>query len=521
MVDRATIDRARDDLATFARLIGCPLADWQAASLQLQARTTYIVGPRQSGKSRSVAVLAVHRAFRDPGHRVLIVSASELGAKRLLATVADLVRSSPLLSGDVVDEHASLLRLSTGSEIRSVPASEKAIRGWSIDTLILDEAVELTDSIIDAALPTTAARPNARIVYTSTAGAPVGRAYETFMAGMGSGSLIRSFTWALRDADWITDEAVELARLTMPPWRFEAEYEGRWVGSIDALFSPDLLARASVDVQLPQLADLRGAARGLAGCDWAWTNDSTAVAAIYRLPTDGQALEPVFVVWPARVFAVGTEFRDCVREIVRSPAWWRSLAHETNGVGAGPAQDLRAARREHPWWAERVQRLNPVHTSWACKADALGRMRVLAERGQLVFQRDERFMRELASIRVEHRQRSVGIEAAAGGHDDLVDAAWIASCPYQRRSASGDRSGPWRNLLGELVRSEGPETGLPESARDGAVVETGDGLRVLRRPWLQSVHGPELTAPDGLDAAADRTDRLRSLLSAELAGSIR
>jgi hypothetical protein len=55
--------RARRDLAYFSKLVGWPLAKWQAEALALKARVTYVLGPRQSGKSRSVAVLAAHRAF--------------------------------------------------------------------------------------------------------------------------------------------------------------------------------------------------------------------------------------------------------------------------------------------------------------------------------------------------------------------------------------------------------------------------------------------------------------------------
>jgi hypothetical protein len=54
--------------------------------------------------------------------------------------IAELVVNSPVLSASVVVGQSSLSRLTNGSTIRSVPASVKAIRGWSIDTLIFDEA---------------------------------------------------------------------------------------------------------------------------------------------------------------------------------------------------------------------------------------------------------------------------------------------------------------------------------------------------------------------------------------------
>ena len=45
---RRDVDKSRDDLAAFSKLVGWPLARWQAASLRLEARTTYVVGPRES-----------------------------------------------------------------------------------------------------------------------------------------------------------------------------------------------------------------------------------------------------------------------------------------------------------------------------------------------------------------------------------------------------------------------------------------------------------------------------------------
>jgi hypothetical protein len=509
MLRKPDLDRARRDLAYFAKLVGTPLAKWQAESLGLESRVTYIIGARQSGKSRSVAVLAAWWAFREPDQHVLVISAGELGSKRLLAMVAQLVASSPLLAASVVDEQTGLLRLTNRSTVRSVAASSRAIRGWSIDLLILDEATELTDEIIDVALPTAAARPDARIVFASTGGAPVGRAYETYMAGLDPRSkTVRSFKWALRDARWISKAAIEHERNTMPPWRFQAEYLGEWAGSVDSLFPPDLLKRASADLDLPALDELRGPARLLGGVDWADTGpDQTAVVAIARVAARGEVEGPVFVAWPARVYEIGTEATAAAREIATSPARWRCLGWEAVGIGTAAGQVLRDELRRidradrhlfvhgggHPLdFDAATRRINRIKVTWEVKADAYGTLKLLAERGQLVFARQEQFMRQLATIKVEHRQFSVGIEAPTGGHDDLADAAYIAATPY-REEASGER----RVLLGRLARRHLPEPTLPEPDE---WIEAGD-LLLPKRPDLISVDGAEVTP-----ARRDRPD---------------
>jgi len=519
---RRDVDRSRDDLAAFAKLVGWPLAKWQAASLRLEARTSYIVGPRQSGKSRSAALVAAWRAFREPDHAVLIVSASELGAKRLLATIADLVTSSPVLSASVIDEQASLIRLTNGSTIRSVPASVKAIRGWSIDTLIFDEATELGDEIIDLATPTTAARADARVVFLSTAGAPVGRAYETFMAGLGGSDLVRSHSWRLKDAKWISRAAIQHAKLTLPSWRFQAEYESEWLGSVDALFPPDLLRRCTASLELPELESLRGPARLLGGIDWADAGqDQTALVAMARVPARGNVHGPTYVAWLARLYEPGTEVTAVAREIAHAPARWTVLSPEVNGLGAGAAQVLRDEIRKRREGIEQMARIrgddlleiampvskwNATTTTWERKADALGRLRGLAERGKLILARSGRggedFMRQLAIVRVEHRQHSVAIEAPTpSARDDAVDALYLASGSYSLRSHREPL-----NCLAQYAERHLPE---PELSL-GETVEVGD-LEVERQPHLLSVAGPEVTRPPGSEPRDPRDEALAEI----------
>ena len=198
------LERAREDLGAFSEAIGQPLAPWQTQALALQRRTTTLVAPRQSGKSRSLAVLALHRAFRRPGQLVLIVSAGEDAARRLLASAARMAFGSRLLAGSVVDETAALLTLSNGTQIRSVPASERQVRGWTADLLLVDEAALVDERLLlEAAIPTTAARPDARIVLAGSPGAAEGAFYGFFVAGERGSEHVASYRWELTNATWI------------------------------------------------------------------------------------------------------------------------------------------------------------------------------------------------------------------------------------------------------------------------------------------------------------------------------
>ena len=193
--------RLRRDLRAFSEAIRWALAEWQAESLKLTRRTTTIVAPRQVGKSRALGVLALWWAVRTADQRVLVVSAGEDASRRLLVEAAMVATRSPLLAGSVVDENAGRLALSNGSEVRSVPASERAVHGWSVDLLLVDAAAQLDDDLLlGAAVPTTAARPDARSGYRP---APRGRRDGDPAAGGG----VARVQWARRGADLMQTSA--------------------------------------------------------------------------------------------------------------------------------------------------------------------------------------------------------------------------------------------------------------------------------------------------------------------------
>jgi hypothetical protein len=116
-IRRQDVAEARDSLAAFARLIGWPMEDWQSGALTLEKRQTVLISPRQAGKSRSLSVLALWWAFRKPGQMILVLSAGDVAASRLLRTMRQ-AAVHPLLASSVVDETQHRLILDNGSEFR-------------------------------------------------------------------------------------------------------------------------------------------------------------------------------------------------------------------------------------------------------------------------------------------------------------------------------------------------------------------------------------------------------------------
>lgn len=467
-------EAARRDLGAFADLAGRPLTPAQSDALLLETRVTVIVAPRQSGKSRSLAVLGLWSAFRRGGTRVLIVSAGEEAAKRLLAEVRSIVTGSPLLRGSVVDETAGLITLSNGSEIRSVPASERQVRGWTVDLLLIDEAALVPDDLIlGAAFPTTAARPDARIVLASSATTATGAFFDHVALGRQGAEHVRAFAWALADAPWISPSAIAAARESMTPTRFAAEYEGVFASGADALFPRALLDRVTADYVLPGLHGL-GANAGMAGVDWGATTDRSALCAVSRV----QSPAGLFVVACAHAWRSGEPLDGpggVIGQIADLPAAFELVSMETNGLGFPLAQALARRLRDRG----RTPQLAFVHTTADLKSATYGALRMVLEQGRLVLPASATgLLRELLLLRVALTQQGGERIEAGVGHDDLADALMLALGPYQ------DAGGRWRSRLGDAAEREGAPTSIDVTEH---TVETGGGLLLPREPVLSRV----------------------------------
>ncbi len=500
-------DLARRNVLAFAELAGWPMTRWQALALTLRKRITAIVAPRQSGKSSSLAIKAAQWAFRKPNQHVLIVSAGEDAARRLLADVKRLIADSPVLAGSVIDEMAGLVTLSNGSMIRSVPASERQVRGWTVDLLLVDEAALVSDDLLlGAAMPTTAARPNARIVLASSASVASGAFYNHVRMADAGSEHVAVHRWPLTQCDWISPSVIEAARESMSELRFRAEYEGEFASGADALFTRQSLEDATRPYVPDSLDDLRGPARVTAGVDWGASVDRSALCAIGRIADTG-----TFAVRCAHRWAAGHPLHEVIGEIAGSPAHFDVLAMETNGLGMPCAQELgrliqgrskaegggkpsrlalvgvqdfefgelrrrmrrEAIRRSIEQVGNRhfTTRRLPVHTTGELKAATYSTMRLLIDQERLLLPASaEDLLRELLMLRVDLTPGgSERIEASAG-HDDLADALMLALCPYR------DKKGRWTTYVGQLAQ----QTDAGEAS-------------VGARPEWQSVNGPETT----------------------------
>jgi phage terminase large subunit-like protein len=255
------VSSAGEEAVEFCTSIGLKLDDWQSYVVReslgerrdgkYSAFEVGLLVPRQNGKGAILEARELAGLFLF-GEGLILHSAHEFKtAQEAFRRVLAHVENAPDLRKRVARVRTSHgeegIELKTGARLRFVARSTGSGRGFSGDTVILDEAYNLASDGMAALLPTLSARPNPQIWYTSSAGMSTSdqlrRVRERGLAG--EGKRLAYFEWSApadvsldsREA-WaqanpalgirITEEFVESERDAMDDTAFARERLGVW-----------------------------------------------------------------------------------------------------------------------------------------------------------------------------------------------------------------------------------------------------------------------------------------------------
>jgi hypothetical protein len=213
-----------------------------------------LIVPRQCGKGSVLEALELAMLIgADPGAPPPLILHS---AHEFKTSAEHFRRMRDLFEGtDALRKKVRIIRTAAGSEsielhsgarLRFVTRTGGSGRGFSADTIVIDEAYNLTAEAMAAVLPTMSARPNPQVWYTSSAGLPASSQLARLRErGIKGSDRLAFFEWsATEDADlddprvWaqanpalgirIPVEFVSAEREAMPDEQFARERLGIW-----------------------------------------------------------------------------------------------------------------------------------------------------------------------------------------------------------------------------------------------------------------------------------------------------
>jgi hypothetical protein len=242
--NRLTADLAMAlDPVRLAYRVGMDPDDWQARLLRSTARQTILNCCRQSGKSSTTALLALHEALYRGPSLTLCVSPSQRQSIELLAKIR---AAHAALGGRIAEESVLRLSLPNGSRIIALPGKEATVRGYSgVSLLLVDEASRVPDDLYQAVRPMVAVS-GGRLVLLST---PFGRRGFFFQEWENGTDWERVQITADQcpriPKDWLAAE-----RLAIGPWWASQEWDCQFVETLDQVFAySDVMAALSPTVQ--------------------------------------------------------------------------------------------------------------------------------------------------------------------------------------------------------------------------------------------------------------------------------
>jgi len=440
-----TLTRWKADCAAFAaEALRVPLWDHQAEVVRDPRPFKAICAARQTGKSLLFAVVAIWTAFARPGSTSLVISATEDAAKRLFRQIRDIAEGSPLLAGSVADSTASRMRLTNGSEIICLPSSEKQVRGYTVDgVLILDEAAFMDGALWRAALYTVAAVAKPQVYMGST---PWGSREHFFRQvwedGRAGSQDWAAFQWRYEVSPLINKELLEREKERTDPLTYRAEVLGEWVDDAEAYFTYEEIMAAVADFPMIPPEEARGM-RAIAGIDWGVRYDSNVLVVAVPVvdPYLNPGLKPPIwlVSWIEEHPAGSGGYLPFVERVASTSLWDHrrrnpygthegydliAVFSETNGPGEAPTELLAQKWRQTIRRGQTRRGVAGIATTQAYKQEAYGKMKLLMEQGRLILPRHPGLMKQLSHLRATFTPSGrLSIEADSPAiHDDIADA---------------------------------------------------------------------------------------------------
>jgi len=233
------------DPVAFANELGFTPDPWQEKVLRWPGKRLSMNCSRQSGKSTTAAVLALHRALYYPGSLILLVSPTLRQSSELFRKVTDFIQDLKVMPRLLEDNKLSCT-FENKSRIVSLPSSEATVRGFSgVSLIIEDEASRVPDELYMAVRPMLAVS-GGKLILMSTPFGKRGHFFEEWSKGE---------NWervqvTAEECPRISQEFLKEERASLGDWWYRQEYECEFVEPVDSVFGYELVMGAlSRDVE--------------------------------------------------------------------------------------------------------------------------------------------------------------------------------------------------------------------------------------------------------------------------------
>jgi phage FluMu gp28-like protein len=365
---------------------------------------------RQSGKTTTIAIKAVHFAFCNADVTVLITAPSRRQSIIMFSKIAGFIFRT-VLRKSIVRATQTTIQLSNGSEIIALPCSEHLLRGYTAHMVIVDEAAFISEEVVTNILYPMLATTNGSLILLSTPWGKNHFFYRAFVDPDFSVHRVKS-----RECPLISDKFLKKQKELMTTETYRMEYEAEFVEAATSYFPQDLI-RSCIDSELVLEHDLEmlGPQEGdfYAGCDLGKLQDYSVFAVIQKTQ-DHVTL--VFL----REFPLETSYSSVIGFIVQANEMFRfrRILIDKSGVGEVVTEEIKA---------QGLTNAEGKPFTVQSKAEMLANLRVKMEQSAFKMPYDHRLCQQINEQRYEYTQSGhLRFWHPPNSHDDQLWSLTLA-----------------------------------------------------------------------------------------------
>ena len=400
-----------DDPVLFTEVVlGLKPFNYQEKLLLDRSKRLVACMGRQTGKTTTVAIKAIHFVFCHSNITVLITSPSRRQSMIMFSKIASFVFRT-ILRKSVVRSTQTTIQLSNGSEIIALPCSEHLLRGYTAHMVIVDEAAFIPEEVVTNILYPMLATTSGSLILLSTPWGKDHFFYRAFVDPDFSMHRVKSSECPL-----ISEKFLKKQREFMTTETYHMEYEAEFIEAATSYFPQDLI-RSCIDPELQLERDLEvlGSQEGdfYAGCDLGKLQDYSVFIVVQKTQDH---VKLVFL----REFPLETSYSHVIGFIVQANKKFRfrKILIDRSGVGEVITEEIKA---------QGLTNAEGKPFTVQSKAEMLANLRVRMEQGAFRMPYNPRLCQQINEQRYEYtKSGQLRFWHPSNSHDDQLWALELA-----------------------------------------------------------------------------------------------
>ena len=422
------LKKIRDDPVLFTEVVlGLKSFRYQEKLLRDQSKRLVACMGRQTGKTTTIAIKAVHLAFSNADVTVLITAPSRRQSIIMFSKIASFIFRT-VLRKSVVRSTQTTIQLSNGSEIIALPCSEHLLRGFTAHMVIVDEASFIPEEVVTNILYPMLATTNGSLILLSTPWGKDHFFYRAFVDPDFSVHRVKSCECPL-----ISEKFLKKQREFMTTETYRMEYEAEFIEAATSYFPQDLI-RSCINPELELESDLEvlGRQEGdfYAGCDLGKLQDYSVFVTVQKTQ---DYIKLVFL----REFPLETSYSHIIGFIVQANRRFnfQKILIDRSGVGEVVTEEIKA---------QGLTSAEGKSFTEQSKAEMLANLRVKMEQGAFKMPYNHRLCQQINEQRYEYtKSGKLRFWHPPNSHDDQLWALALALYASKENEPKGTLARAW------------------------------------------------------------------------------